>query len=169
VGSLLTLARADAGEIPLASEAVDLGGLVAGAVEQVRPAAEGKEIEVWVEPGPAVTLRADEDLLLQLVLNLLDNAIKYSGRGGRVAVGWAAEERGARLWVTDTGAGIAPEHVGHVFDRFYRVDRARGNAEGGAGLGLSICRWIARAHGGDISLTSEAGRGTNVQVRLPAS
>ena len=168
VGSLLTLARADAGEIPLASEAVDLGALITDAVEQVRPAAARKAIELAVEPGPALTLRADQDLLLQLVLNLLDNAIKYSEVGDRVTVGWSTDERGARLWVADTGIGVAPEHVERVFDRFYRVDRARSSVEGGAGLGLSICRWIARAHGGDISMASEPGHGTNVQVRLPA-
>ena len=165
VGSLLTLARADAGEIPIASELVDVGELIAQAAEQVRPAAAQKGIEVAVEPGPPLTPRADQDLLLQLLLNLLDNAVKYTERG-RITVGWEVDG-GARLWVRDTGIGIAPEHAARVFDRFYRVDQARSRAEGGAGLGLSISRWIAEVHGGALTLQSEPGRGTTVELRLP--
>ena len=167
VGSLLTLARADAGQIPIASEAVNLPDLVAAAVEQVRPAADQRDIELAVAPGPSVTLRADEDLLLQLLLNLLDNAIKYTPSGGRVTAGWVTNETQVELWVRDTGVGIAPEHVPHIFDRFYRVDKARSRAEGGAGLGLSICRWIAEAHGGAVSVESAPGQGSTFTLRLP--
>lgn len=169
VGSLLTLARADAGEIPIASERVDLGGLVTGAVTQVRPAAERKEIEVHLEAGPDATLQADEDLLLQLLLNLLDNALKHTPRGGQVTVGWDADDEAVGLWVRDTGIGIAPEHLEPIFDRFYRVDRARSRAEGGAGLGLSISRWIAEAHGGTIAVESSPGQGARFTVTLPRS
>ncbi len=167
VGSLLTLARADAGQIPIASEPVDLGDLIAAAVEQVRPMAEGRQLALGVAPGPAVTLRADEDLLLQLVLNLLDNAIKYTPPGGTVTAGWGVDGDRAELWVRDSGIGIAEEDSERVFDRFYRVDKARSHTEGGAGLGLSICRWIAEAHGGSISVRSERERGTVVTVTFP--
>jgi heavy metal sensor kinase len=167
VGSLLTLARADAGEIPIATEAVNLADLVAAAADQVRPVMEQRGVELRLEPGPAATLRADEDLLLQLLLNLLDNAGKYSRPGGRVTVGWAVSDGQAQVWVRDTGVGIAPDHLPHIFERFYRVDRARSRAEGGAGLGLSICRWIAEAHGGSISVESAPGEGTGFVVRLP--
>lgn len=167
VGSLLTLAKADAGQIPIASEAVRLGELIAAAVEQVRPAAQHQDLEVRLEPGPDITLQADEDLLLQLLLNLLDNAVKYTPAGGQVAAGWNLDGQHLQLWVRDTGIGIASEHLPHIFDRFYRVDKARSRAEGGAGLGLSICRWIAEAHGGSVSVRSAPGQGSTFTVVLP--
>jgi heavy metal sensor kinase len=167
VGSLLTLARADAGQIPIASEPVNLGDLITGVVEQVRPMAEERSLSLSVDPGPSVTVQADEDLLLQLLLNLLDNAIKYTPPGGIVTAGWGVDGDRAELWVADTGVGITDEHVERIFDRFYRVDRARSRAEGGAGLGLSICRWIAEAHGGSISVQGGPGQGTTFTVRLP--
>ena len=169
VGSLLTLARADAGQIPPAVEPVDLAELVAGAVEQVRPLAGERGVELSVASGPAVTLQADEGLLLQLLLNLLDNAVKYTPSGGRATVGWDAKDGQAELWVRDTGAGIAAEHLPHVFDRFYRVNKARSRAQGGVGLGLSICRWIAEAHGGSISVQSSPGQETTFTVVLPVA
>jgi len=167
VGSLLTLARADAGQIPIASEAVPLPELVAAAAEQVRLAMGRRGVELRLEPGPAVTVRADEDLLLQLLLNLLDNARKYTRSGGRVTVGWGVRNGQAEVRVRDTGVGIAPEHLPRIFERFYRVDKARSRAGGGAGLGLSTCRWIAEAHGGSISVESVPGAGTAVVVKLP--
>ncbi len=169
VGSLLTLARADVGQIPIVAEAVTLPELVGAATEQVQPAAQQQNIELIVTRSPAMTLQADEDLLLQLLLNLLDNAIKYTPAGGRVTVGWTANGRQVELWVRDTGIGIAGEHLPHIFDRFYRADKARSRAEGGAGLGLSICRWIAEAHGGSISVESTSGQGSTFTVRLPTS
>lgn len=169
VGSLLTLARADAGEIPIASDVVDLGGLVAAAVDQVRPAAQAKGINLELRGGGDVTLEADEDLLLQLLLNLLDNALKATPHGGHISVGWEPDGSGARLSVRDTGVGIAPEDQLRIFDRFYRVDGARSRADGGAGLGLSISRWIAQVHGGAISVTSSPGQGAAFTVTLPNS
>jgi signal transduction histidine kinase len=112
-------------------------------------------------------LRADEDLLLQLLLNLLDNALKNTPAGGRVVAGWRVTGSQAELWVRDTGVGISPEHLPHIFDRFYRADPARSREEGGAGLGLSICRWIAEANGGTISVESAPGQGSAFTVRLP--
>ena len=167
VGSLLTLARADAGQIPVAPEAIDVPDLVGAAAEQVRPAAQQRDIELVLAAGPPVTLRADEDLLLQLLLNLLDNAIKYTPSGGRVTAGWSTDGTQIELWVRDTGAGIAPEHLPHIFDRFYRADKARSRADGGTGLGLSICRWITEAHGGSVSVESAPGQGATFTVRLP--
>lgn len=166
VGSLLTLARADAGQIHVALEAVDVPDLVAAAVEQVRPVAQQRDIKLVLAAGPPVTLRADEDLLLQLLLNLLDNAIKHTPSGGRVIAGWSADATRVELMVRDTGVGIPPEHLPHIFDRFYRADKARSRAEGGVGLGLSICRWIAEAHGGSISVESAPGQGATFTVRL---
>ena len=167
VGSLLTLTRADAGQIPLAFEAVGLRDVVDAAVEQVRPMASERGIELRLISGPAVTLRADEDLLLQLLLNLLDNAAKYTPAGGQVTVGWNVGAGQVELWVRDTGIGIASDHLPHLFDRFYRVDKTRSRAAGGAGLGLAISRWIAEAHGGSVHAESSPGEGSKFTVRLP--
>ena len=167
VASLLTLARADAGQIPITLEPVSLPDVVGAAVEQVRPLAGQRGVELQMSSSRPVTLRADDDLILQLLLNLLDNAVKYTAAGGEVTVGWNADGRDVELWVRDTGSGIASEHLPHLFDRFYRVDKARSRAEGGTGLGLSICRWIAEAHGGSISVESTLGQGATFTVWLP--
>ena len=106
-------------------------------------------------------------LLVQLLLNLLDNAIKYTPTGGQVTAGWNLNGEQAELWVRDTGIGIANEHVPHLFERFYRVDEARSRAEGGVGLGLAISQWITEAHGGSISVESTSGEGSTFTVRLP--
>lgn len=167
VGSLLTLARADAGQVPITLEPNNLGDLVNSAAEQVRPLAVQRGLDLTVVSGPDLKLKADQDLLLQLLLNLLDNAIKYTPAGGRVTAGWAANGKQAEFWVRDTGVGISAEHLPRIFDRFYRVDKARSRAEGGSGLGLSICRWIAEAHGGSISVESAPGQGSIFTVHLP--
>jgi signal transduction histidine kinase len=133
----------------------------------VAPAATAKGLRITVADGPPVRLLADEDLLIQLMLNLLNNAVKYTDDGGEVIMEWQARDGLAELMVRDTGPGIPPEHLPHVFERFYRVDSARSRAEGGAGLGLSICRWIAEAHGGSISVESAPGRGSTFTVRIP--
>jgi heavy metal sensor kinase len=169
VGSLLTLARADAGQIPITLEPVSLPDVVGAAVEQVQPLAGRRGVDLQLSSSRPVTLRADDDLILQLLLNLLDNAIKYTAAGGEVTVGWNANGRDIELWVRDTGVGIADEHLPHLFDRFYRVDKARSRAQGGVGLGLSICRWIAEAHGGSISVESALGEGATFKVVLPAA
>jgi heavy metal sensor kinase len=168
VASLLTLARADAGQIPVAREPVDVGRLVSDAAEQVRAAAEARGLTLRVEAGQAATAEGDRDLLLQLVLNLLDNAVKYSTPGGTITAGCSAAEGAVSVRVSDSGPGIAPEHLPRIFDRFYRADSARSHAEGSAGLGLSICRWIAEAHGGSIEVDSSPA-GSTFTVRLPAT
>ena len=166
-GSLLTLARADAGRIPLAIEDVDIGEVVTGAADQVCSSARDKGVGLNVDPGPPVTLRADEDLLLQLLLNLLDNAIKYTAAGGEVTVGWGINGRQVELRVRDTGIGIASEHLPYLFNRFYRVDQVRSHAQGGVGLGLAISRWVAEAHGGSIRVESTPDEGSVFMVSLP--
>ena len=167
VGSLLTLTRADAGQIPLTLEDVDIGEVVTGAAEQVRSTASDKGVGLHVDPGPPTILQADEDLLLQLMLNLLDNAIKYTPSGGQVTVGWRMNGDQVELRVQDTGIGISHEHLPYLFDRFYRVDRGRSRAEGGVGLGLAISGWIAEAHGGSIRAESVPGEGSTFTVLLP--
>ena len=167
IGSLLTLARADAGEIPIALEPISLADVVSGALEQVQAVAGQRGVALRQARESSVIVRADEDLLLQLLLNLLDNAIKHTPEHGEVTVGWTPHVDYVELWVRDTGIGIASEHLPHLFERFYRVDKARSRAEGGSGLGLSICRWIAEAHGGSIFAESLPGKGSTFTVRLP--
>ena len=166
-GSMLALARADAGEISLALESVSIVDLVSGAVEQVTPMSNQRDVELRQVSGDDVSVWADEDLLLQLLLNLLDNAIKYTPGGGQVTASWSSYDGQVELSVRDTGVGIPDEHIPHLFDRFYRVDQARGRAESGVGLGLAISRWIAEAHGGSIHVVSTPGKGSTLTVRLP--
>ncbi len=167
VGGLLTMARTDANEVSITKERIDLGGLVYSAVEQVRPTAEAAGVNLNLATGPAITLNADEDLLLQLLLNLFDNALKHTSAGGNIDVGWQAEGDHVLLFVSDTGTGIAQEHLPFLFDRFYRVERERGRSDGGAGLGLAICQWIVQVHGGSIGVTSEPEIGSRFEVQLP--
>jgi len=117
-----------------------------------------------VEP---VVLKGDETRLMQLLFNLTDNALKYTPAGGTVTVSVQRQGVDALLAVADTGIGIAAEHLPHLFERFYRVDKARSRTEGGSGLGLAICDWIARAHGGRIEVASVPGQGSTFTVRLP--
>jgi heavy metal sensor kinase len=167
VGSLLTLARADARQIPVGRESLDLSAVVTDAVEQVRPAASDKAISLNVRSNGDMRLKADQDLILQLMLNLLDNSVKYTPSGGAIDVILRATGARAEVTVADTGPGIPPEHLPHIFDRFYRVDKARTRVEGGAGLGLSISRWIAEAHGGTLRVESTTGRGSMFTLSLP--
>jgi len=167
VSSLLTLARADAQQAPLAKERISLGTVVSDAADQVRPAANDKRVSVRLQDGGETRLTADQDLLLQLMLNLLDNAVKHTPSGGSIDVSWSKEDGRAKVVVADEGPGIPSEHLPHIFDRFYRVDRARSRDRGGVGLGLSICRWIAQAHGGSIHADNGPGRGATFTVELP--
>ncbi len=168
VGSLLTLARADAGQTPIARERLDLGRLVKDAADQLDAVARAKQVTLSVQVDP-VGLVGDQDLLLQLVLNLLDNAIKYTPAGGTVTVSCAREANAAVVAVRDTGPGIAPQHLPRIFDRFYRVDPSRSESGSGSGLGLSIARWIAEVHGGSLDASSELARGSTFTLRIPLS
>ena len=114
-------------------------------------------------------MRGDADLLKQLLLNLVDNALTYTPSGGHVALALSVADGQARLAVQDTGPGIPPAEVARIFERFYRLDRARSRRSGGAGLGLAIARWIAEAHGGRIEVQSAVGQGSTCTVVLPFS
>jgi signal transduction histidine kinase len=109
----------------------------------------------------------DPDRLKQLLLNLVDNAIKYTPKGGQVTLGLLRAEGWAVVTVTDTGIGIPTQDLPHIFERFYRVDKARSRTAGGSGLGLSIVQWIVQAHGGKIDVQSEPDKGTRFTVYLP--
>jgi two-component system, OmpR family, sensor kinase len=172
VADLLLLSQPDA-QRAIVHEPVDLQELLAETARRATRMASGQHVQV-ARSAPAVVL-GDRDRLLQMLLNLVENALRYTPSGGTVALGLALEgsraRRGPPCWallsVSDTGVGIAPEHLPYLFDRFYRVDRQRTRADGGSGLGLSIVRWIAEAHGGQVSVRSELGVGTTFEVLLP--
>ena len=166
VSTLLTLARADAGQLALDRVPFDVADTVELVVEQYTPITAEASIALRSEPATA-PLVADEDLLVQVLVNLIDNALSHTPAGGVVTVGCGMGNDHIRLWVVDTGEGIAPEHQDRVFDRFYRVDAGRTRERGGTGLGLAICRAIVEALGGSISLASVPDRGTRVDVLLP--
>ena len=166
VDGLLTLARADAGNLILVREEIDLGGLVEETVALLTPLAERKGVKLRMTGGP-VSLYADAGQLGQLVTNLLTNAIHYNRPGGKVSATLTASETEVELSVADTGCGIPEEDRCHIFERFYRVDKARSREQGGCGLGLAICKSIVEGHGGSIGFLSEVDKGTTFLVRLP--
>lgn len=167
VSTLLTLARADNRQLAVERVPFDLDRTITLVLEQYRESVEASGVVLAVESVPS-PLAADEDLCIQLLVNLIDNALAHTAAGDTVTVGCRRDGEDVLIWVADTGSGIAPEHQGRVFDRFYRVDDGRARASGGIGLGLSICRAIAEAHGGTIAPTSSPGVGTRVGVRLRA-
>ena len=136
-------------------------------LEQYTPVADEAGIDLRAEAEPA-PLEADEDLLVQVLVNLIDNALAHTPCSGNVTVGCRSAAAEVQLWVSDTGRGIEAADQERVFDRFYRVDPGRARANGGTGLGLAICRAIVEAHSGTIALTSRIGQGTRVEVALPA-
>lgn len=170
VDTLLTLARADEGTAPLHREAVDLRQLVEDTGETGELLAEDAGVTMQVEaPVEPVVVAVDASRIRQLVLNLLTNAVKYTPSGGRVTLWLVRDDGRVKLGVSDTGIGIAPGDLPHVFDRFWRADtaRTRTSERAGVGLGLAICKWIAEAHGGTIDVQSRPGRGTTFTVTLP--
>ncbi len=167
IGQMLTLARADVRESPFASEDVDLSHLAGDVVREAQVLAREKAISLTYEGEEGLCVAGDGQRLREVLLILLDNAFKYTGQGGNVTVRLAADGSDVRLAVADDGDGIPAADLPHVFDRFYRVDKARSREMGGTGLGLAIARWIAEEHGGTIRLESAAGEGTTVTVELP--
>ena len=166
VGELLMLARADAGERPVTRDVLYLDDAAAGAVEAARTLAEHKRVSVEVGTFEEARITGDPALVRELLLIVLDNAIKFTPTGGRVRLDVSVQDGRAALAVTDTGIGIPADQLPHVFERFYRGDAARRQAEG-AGLGLAIARWIAEVHGARIDIGSEPGVGTRVTLRFP--
>jgi two-component system phosphate regulon sensor histidine kinase PhoR len=164
---LLTLSRLEGREPIRSLDEVDLRDLASEAIELVTPRAAAKEIELALEPGPSPEIRGDAEGLLRLLVNLLDNAIKYNRPGGRVTVALDQSAGEVALTVTDTGIGIPPSHLPRIFERFYRVDSGRTREEGGTGLGLAIVKHVAQVHGGRVEVESESGRGSTFRVRLP--
>jgi heavy metal sensor kinase len=170
VEDLFTLARADAGQYGFAPATFYLDETAAECVRAVRSLAARHGVNLIHRHGGEMPMRGDEALVRRMILNLLDNAIKYTPAGGEVRVEVAREGSGYAVRITDTGEGIPEEARPHIFERFYRADKARsrnGGAGGGAGLGLSIASWIAEAHGGRVTLEHSDKSGSTFLINLP--
>jgi len=168
VESLLALSRADAGQIQLQRTHISLLALAREAGSMVEVLAEEKGQQLDIDGDASLAVDVDRLILRQALVNLLDNAIKYSPANSQISVrvGKGADNQ-ATVDITDHGPGIPREHQAHVFDRFYRVDKARTREWGGAGLGLSIARWAVQAHAGELTLKSEEGQGATFRISLP--
>jgi len=167
VEGLFALSRLDAGESPGEWVRFDLAELAATTADQMSLLAEDKDVSVDCDSASGVTVEGDRARLKQVVVNLLDNAIKYTPRGGRVSLSVRREGTYAVLDVTDTGVGIPSDALTQVFKRFYRVDGSRSREGGGAGLGLSIVKSICLAHGAEVEVTSAPGAGSTFRIRQP--
>lgn len=168
IDSLMLLARADSGKENLECSPVDARAVVSGATEQGERLARNCGLEFDESlPGTAVPILADFDALRRALLILIDNAVKYTPKGGSVKVKLETNHGVAIASVSDTGIGIAKPDLAHIFDRFWRADRARSREQGGAGLGLSIAKWIVEMHRGSIDVESEPGKGSTFHLRVP--
>lgn len=168
VSDLLTLARSDSNQMEIERKPLQLDALLADVSWQFAQMAELRDIELTTKLQPGIGIEADEARLRQLLVILLDNALKYTGAEGKVHVSCSRTSHGAEFVVEDTGEGIAREDLPFVFDRFFRGDKVRTSSDGGTGLGLSIAQWIVEAHHGKIRVDSTPGRGTSFTVFLPA-
>jgi two-component system, OmpR family, heavy metal sensor histidine kinase CusS len=164
---LLFLCREDAGLVPPVMKEIRLDDLVRESAEHMGVVARSKGLTLESDALRSCPVRGDADQIRRLVFNLLDNAIKFTPAGGTIRVGLERSDGHTLLTFADTGVGIPAEHIPHVFDRFYRVDPARGQEAEGTGLGLAICRSIAEAHGGEVRIESAVGRGTRVTLVMP--
>jgi heavy metal sensor kinase len=167
IDNLLLLARADAEQDVIEREPVDLKKLVHETYDESIIIASQKDITVTLRNTDEAMIVGDEQRLRQMLLNLIDNAIKYNRNNGRIDIGLSRENGAGRIYISDTGIGIPDSEIPRIFDRFYRVDRARSRALGGTGLGLSIVHWIVKAHGGSIHVKSKLGQGTEFSVTIP--
>jgi heavy metal sensor kinase len=166
VDDLLNLARADAGRVKLEAQEFYFNELLAECCRSMQTLAAASGITLECRSTGDVQFRGDEALLRRLVINLLDNAIRYTPPGGKVSAVLETDDDDVRIRISDTGVGIPPEAAPHVFDRFYRADKARSRQDGGFGLGLSIVKWIAESHNGTVELTHNPGPGTTFTVTL---
>jgi heavy metal sensor kinase len=168
IDELILLAKADGGTIKLDRKPTRLDVLVNEIKEDAEVLAERKRIRISISKLDETSVMGDEIRLRQLMLNLVDNAIKYTPNGGKVTLSLERNNGNASFMVEDTGIGIHPRHLGKIFDRFYRVDKSRSRLPDGLGLGLSISKWVAEAHGGELLAESKVGRGSKFTVVLPA-
>jgi len=168
VGDLTTLALADARQLRIDPKPMELNDVVRDLMTQTEPLAEERGVQLRPDLNGGVRVEADPARVRQLLLILIDNALTHTPTGGEVSVGVIRRNGRARVTIADNGDGIPPADLPHIFERFYRADKARNRENGGSGLGLAIAKWIVDAHKGDIQVTSAEGEGTEVAVSLPA-
>jgi signal transduction histidine kinase len=168
VGDLTTLALADARQLRLDPRPIELNEVVKGLITQATPLADERGVRLCPDLNGGVRVDADLVRVRQLLLILIDNALAHTPTGGEVSVGVNRQNGRAHVTVTDTGEGIPTSDLPHIFERFYRADKARTRENGGSGLGLAIAKWIVEAHKGEIAVTSAEGKGTEVAISLPA-
>jgi two-component system sensor histidine kinase CiaH len=165
---LLTLARSDTGGLELMTAPLEIADVASEVVRRTTPLARSEGVQLTLQAETqASTVEVDPDRVQQVLLILIDNAIKHTPAGGSVTVQVRRHGQAAQVSVLDTGSGIAPEELPRIFDRFYRADRARAHDQGGTGLGLAIAKMLVEAHGGQLQLSSTLGVGTQVTVSLP--
>jgi two-component system OmpR family sensor kinase len=167
VNDLLLLARGEVGATSIDRSPVSLTNLLNDTFQESVVLAGTKNISVELTRTDSAVVQGDAQRLRQMLLNLIDNAIKYGHPGGRILLQLTRSDGSAVITVADDGPGIPPEHIPKIFDRFYRVDKARSREIGGSGLGLSIVKWIVGVHGGTIQVSSQVNHGTEFRVRLP--
>jgi heavy metal sensor kinase len=168
VENLMLLAQSDTGNYPVQKTTFQLHELVIDAIDDMKSLVESRPITVTLAHCDEIEVSADRQLIHRLVLNLCDNAVRFTKKG-RIEVTLRRDGGNAEFVIQDTGIGIPIASLPHIFDRFYRVDKARSRANGGSGLGLSICKWITDAHSGKIFVDSEMSKGTTIRVCLPVN
>lgn len=166
IGDILELSAIEAGNVAVTSEEVALSPLVHEVISALAGKAEARAVTVANDVPTGATVFADPRRLEQMLTNLIDNAIKFNREGGKVTVKFERDTRD-QILIVDTGEGIPAQYLDRLFERFYRVDRARSREMGGTGLGLAIVKHLARAHDGEISVTSEVGKGSTFVIELP--
>lgn len=164
---LLFLARLDEQRLPWNPITLNLSYLLGATVEQMRQLADDVQVSLTEQIEPELIIQGDPDHLISIFLNLIDNAIKYTAMNGKVAVRATQNSSTVSITVSDTGCGIAPEHLSHLFERFYRVEAARNRQSGGTGLGLAIAHEVVRLHGGTLTVQSQLNQGTTFTIQLP--
>jgi two-component system phosphate regulon sensor histidine kinase PhoR len=169
VDDLMQLARLEQGDETrqLRLEETSVAKLLGTAAQLCRPPAEAKAMGIDVRCDPSLSTRLDAELMEQAVVNLLDNAIKYSPEKSRITLTAEAAAEEIRIAVADEGIGVAPAHLPRLFERFYRVDKSRSRRLGGTGLGLAIVKHIVQAHGGQVTVASTQGKGSIFTIHLP--
>jgi signal transduction histidine kinase len=169
IEDLLTLAKSESGELPLSITDLSLSDLLQEMYIQARKLGEDENIEVHLqhEADKEIWLKGDDLRLRQMFWNLLTNALRYTPEHGDVYIKLECDNTHAVVTISDTGIGIEPEHIQHIFERFYRTDTARNRTDGGTGLGLAIVKWVVEAHAGSIDVTSEVNKGSSFSVTLP--
>jgi len=167
VDNLLLLSAIDENRIGIEQKPVDLADVLREVYEDGKILAEHKYQNINFDYQTTATMPGDRSRLVQLFLNLIDNAIKYTHERGEISLSLSKTNKMIEVEIKDTGIGISEKDLVHIFDRFYRADKSRSRQLGGSGLGLSICQWIVNAHRGKIKIQSEINKGTKVNIEFP--